>query len=204
VVNHLAPYLLLRSLAGALGDRAARFVVVGASPKALARVPVDLGDLNCEIGRGLGSSPSFRPFAAYGRTKNMNAMFVYALARRLDGTRIMVNGAHPGVIKGTGLGRNARGALKVFSAVVSPFVPGPQAGADTPAWLATAPALDGVTGRFFVRRKEVPTAAHTTDLVRCDRLWAESAARGASGVRRRTARSSASAAVAWVRSCRPG
>jgi NAD(P)-dependent dehydrogenase (short-subunit alcohol dehydrogenase family) len=47
----------------------------------------------------------------------MNARFVYALARRLEGTRITVNGAHPGIIKGTGLGRDSeRGALRVLNA----------------------------------------------------------------------------------------
>ncbi|MGI8333825.1 SDR family NAD(P)-dependent oxidoreductase [Actinomadura scrupuli] len=173
--NHLAPYLLLRSLVGPIGTRPARFVVVGASPRALARVPVDLADLDCRTGRGLGPLPSFRPFTAYGRTKNMNAMFVYALARRLEGRRITVNGAHPGIIGGTGLGRDSRGALRLFGAVLNRFMPGPDTGADTPVWLATSPAADGITGRFFVRRQQVPTAPHTTDLTRCDRLWDESA-----------------------------
>jgi hypothetical protein len=50
-----------------------------------------------------------------------------------------------------------------------------QGGADTPTWLATAPELDGITGRFFVKRKAVTTAPHTTDPARCDRLWDESA-----------------------------
>jgi NAD(P)-dependent dehydrogenase (short-subunit alcohol dehydrogenase family) len=109
VTNHLAPYLLLRSLLEPIGERPARFVVVGAAPGALARVPVDLDDLGCATGRGLGRLPSVRPFAAYGRTKNMNAMLVYGLARRLERTRIMVNGVHPGIVKGTGLGRGSRG-----------------------------------------------------------------------------------------------
>lgn len=173
--NHLAPYLLLRLLIGPIGGRPARFVVVGASPRGLTRVPVDLTDLNCQTGRGLGPLPSFRPFVAYSRTKNMNAMFVYALARRLDGTRITVNGAHPGIIKGTGLGRDSRGALKLFGAILSLSTPGPDTGADTPVWLATSPEVDGTTGRFFVNRKQVPTAPHTTDVTRCDRLWNESA-----------------------------
>src|SRR6266540_2339756 len=69
VTNHLAPYLLLRSLVEPIGRRPARFVVVGASPNALRRVPVDLDDLGFENERGLGPVPSFRPFAAYGRTK---------------------------------------------------------------------------------------------------------------------------------------
>jgi NAD(P)-dependent dehydrogenase (short-subunit alcohol dehydrogenase family) len=173
VTNHLAPYLLLRTLAESIGERPARFVVVGAAPDALARLPVDLDDLAPET--GLGPLPSLRPFAAYGRTKNMNAMFVYALARRLDG--ITVNGAHPGVIKGTGLGRDARGLLRAFGAVLrlNPAMPGPDAGADTPVWLATSPEVEGVTGRFFVKRRQVTTAPHTTDPERCDRLWDESA-----------------------------
>jgi NAD(P)-dependent dehydrogenase (short-subunit alcohol dehydrogenase family) len=173
--NHLAPYLLLRSLIRPIGMRPARFVVVGASPRALARAPVDLADLNCETRRGLGPLPSFRPFAAYGRTKNMNAMFVYALARRLTGSNITVNGAHPGIIKGTGLGRNTRGALRAVGVALNQLAPGPNIGADTPVWLATSPDVHGITGRFFVKRKQVPTAPHTTDTVRCDRLWDESA-----------------------------
>jgi NAD(P)-dependent dehydrogenase (short-subunit alcohol dehydrogenase family) len=54
VTNHLAPYLLLRSLIRPLAGRGARFVVVGASPTALKRVPVDLDDLTFESQRALG------------------------------------------------------------------------------------------------------------------------------------------------------
>ncbi|ETA02467.1 hypothetical protein ThrDRAFT_02208 [Frankia casuarinae] len=35
--NHLAPYLLLRSLIGPMSDRPARFVVVGGSPAPASR-----------------------------------------------------------------------------------------------------------------------------------------------------------------------
>jgi NAD(P)-dependent dehydrogenase (short-subunit alcohol dehydrogenase family) len=176
-VNHLAPYLLLRSLVEPIGDRKARFVVVGADPRGLRRTPVDLDDLQSRSRRGLGPIPSVRPFIAYARTKNMNAMFVYALARRLEGTQITVNGAHPGIIKDTRLGLDtARGALRAFSAIVqlNPFAPGPDVGADTPAWLATTPQVDGISGAFFVKREQVPTAPHTTDPQRCQRLWEES------------------------------
>lgn len=173
--NHLAPYLLLRTLTERIGDGRARFVIVGAAPRALARVPVDLDDLQFRDARGLGRPPSFRPFVAYGRTKNMNAMFGYALARRLAGTGITVNGGHPGIVRQTGLGRHASGAFRVFTTVLNPFVPGVDHGADNPAWLATASEVEGVTGRYFVHRKEVRTAPHTTDVARQDRLWAESA-----------------------------
>lgn len=176
VTNHLAPYLLLRCLAAQPTPAATRrFVVVGASPGGLRHVPVDLDDLNLESGRGLGPLPSFRPFVAYARTKNMNAMFVRALAARVAGTGTTVNGAHPGVVKGTGLGRHDRGALRLFGRLLGLITPEPASGADTPVWLATDPGVDGVNGAFFVNRKAVATAPHTTDPARVQRLWRESA-----------------------------
>jgi NAD(P)-dependent dehydrogenase (short-subunit alcohol dehydrogenase family) len=164
-------------LAETIGERPARFVVVGADPGALAKNPVDLDDLAFTNDHGM--TPALASFAAYGRTKNMNAMFVYALAQRLAHTRITVNGAHPGIIQGTGLGKDLppEAVAAIFSRVgVDPTsLPGPETGADTPAWLATAGEVEGVTGRFFVNREQVQTAPHTTDPVRYDRLWAESA-----------------------------
>jgi NAD(P)-dependent dehydrogenase (short-subunit alcohol dehydrogenase family) len=175
-VNHLAPYLLLRTMAGAL--HRARFVLVGADPVALSRAPVDLDDLCFSHPERLGEPVELRPFRAYGRTKNMTAMFAFELARRLAGTGSTVNAAHPGIIGGTGLSTELPeiGAIVARTYRFDPAdLPGPDVGADTPAWLATAPELDGVTGRFFVDRRAVDTAEHTTDPARCARLWTESA-----------------------------
>ena len=143
VTNHLAPYLLLRRLAERSTRARRRFIVVGASPRGLARVPVDLDGLDLGSGQGLGWPPSFRPFAANGRTKNMNAMFVYALASRLTRSGTTVNGVHPGVIKGTDLNRHARGGPKVFGSVLGLFTPGSETGADAPLWLATDREVEG-------------------------------------------------------------
>jgi NAD(P)-dependent dehydrogenase (short-subunit alcohol dehydrogenase family) len=165
VTNHLAPYLLLRSLAEAPDRKPARYVIVGGDPRGLTRVPVNLDDLADRSGGPL------RDFVTYARTKNMNAMFGYALARRLDGAGITVNSAHPGIIKGGRLGREASWPVRLLGAAYAPFSEGPDAGADTPVWLATAPEVAGVTGRFYVRRRPVVTAPHTTDEARCDRLW---------------------------------
>lgn len=173
--NHLAPYLLLRILAERLGDRPARFVIVGAHPTGLRRTPVDLDDLECRNARALGPVPSFRPFVGYGRTKNMNAMFGYALAARLAGTKITVNGGHPGIVDQTGLGRDSTGLLRLFTTMINPFTQSLDEGADNPFWLATAPEVAGVTGQYFLRRRAVPTADHTTEPARVERLWADSA-----------------------------
>jgi NAD(P)-dependent dehydrogenase (short-subunit alcohol dehydrogenase family) len=176
-VNHLAPYLLLRRLVDALGDRSARLVVVGADPSSLAGNPVDLDALHAPPHRPTMPA-ALAPFALYGRTKNMNVMTISALARRLRDRRITINGAHPGIIAGTGL---AKESPEVQAAVAERFgldleaLPGPDTGADTPAWLATAPELDGISGQFFVDRRSVATAPHTTDVDRCERLWTLSA-----------------------------
>lgn len=194
-VNHLAPYLLLRTLAATL-DRA-RLIVVGANPVSGGRRPVDLDDLTFAHPERLGEPAELRPFFAYGRTKTMNAMFVFELARRQAGTAITVNCVHPGIIAGTGLSREVPGldalVRQAFRDGILPSterqprsggvlrfsgpggVPGPDVGADTPAWLATAPEVEGVTGRFFIDREPVETAPHTTDPARCERLWNESA-----------------------------
>lgn len=163
-VNHLAPYLLTRLLMDRLAP-AARVVVVGADPKLLARAPVDLDDLPFEN--------DFNPVSAYMRSKNMNAMFAYALARRLKGRGVLVNAAHPGIIA-TSLARNATGLLRIATSLARPFLKDTNVGADTPLWLATNPAI-ATTGGFYVRRKLVETADHTRDQKRQERLWELSA-----------------------------
>lgn len=194
-VNYLAPYVLLRTLAAAL-DRA-RLVVVGADPVSGGRRPVNLDDLTFSQPELLGEPAGIRPFLAYGRTKTMDAMFVFELARRLAGTAVTVNIAHPGVIPGTGLSDEAPGLTEqVYQAfrdgllgpvgrqpgghaapgfTVAEAGPSTDTGADTPAWLATAPEVAGVTGRFFVDREPVEPAPHTTDPGRCALLWSQTA-----------------------------
>jgi NAD(P)-dependent dehydrogenase (short-subunit alcohol dehydrogenase family) len=194
-VNHLAPYLLLRTIAATL--HRARLVVVGANPVSGGRRPVDLDDLTFAHPERLGEPAELRPFFAYGRTKTMNAMFVFELARRQAGTAITVNCVHPGIIPGTGLSSEVPGLDELVrqasqdGILPSPGpqprgagaprftgsgdLPGPDVGADTPAWLATAPEVEGVTGQFFLDREPVETAPHTTDPARCERLWEASA-----------------------------
>ncbi len=175
--NHLAPYVLLRTLAESMRGRPARFVVVGADPTVLKRYPVDLDDLQAQEVRAVSRFASLRRFAAYARTKNMNTMFVYSLARRIADSGITVNGAHPGIIAQTGLSREARGLEKALNMMVelNPFKKTPDQGADNPVWVASDPGLDGVTGRFFVERQAVTTADHTLSDERCEALWERSA-----------------------------
>jgi NAD(P)-dependent dehydrogenase (short-subunit alcohol dehydrogenase family) len=108
----------LRSLAEAPDRKPARYVIVGGDPRGLTRIPVNLDDLADSSGGPM------RDFVTYARTKNTNAMFGYALARRLRSTGITVNGAHPGIIKGIGLGREASRPVRLLGAAFNRDVGG--------------------------------------------------------------------------------
>ena len=50
----------------------------------------------------------------------------------------------------------------------------PAEGARTIIYLATSPEVIGVTGRYFVKEKSIPSSRITYDLDVCERLWAVS------------------------------
>lgn len=179
-VNYIAPYLLLRRLAEAFPQHAARYLILGAEPAGSANLVVDVDDLTYQNVDLLFPDDDLRAFALYGHSKNMDVMLAAGLAERLAGTAITVNGVHPGIIGGTGLMGGIDGlaekALAMFGATEHD-IPVAEDGADTPYWAATAPELEGVTGRYFANRDEVETAPHTTAPERLARLWATTARR---------------------------
>ncbi len=48
-------------------------------------------------------------------------------------------------------------------------------GADTQIWLATAKEVEGITGKYFVRRRETRSSAASYDVAVARRLWDVSA-----------------------------
>ena len=90
--------------------------------------------------------------AAYEQSKQANRMWTWALARRLDPSRVTANALHPGVIHSEIASRNPGlfgFAAKTYFSVVGKSV---HEGADTPVWLATSDAVEGRTGTFFYDR----------------------------------------------------
>lgn len=100
--------------------------------------------------------------------EDVSVAFGYALARRLAGTGITVNGALPpsGPDPYTRRPGNPADPLSLA---------GPDLAADTPAWLAGSPDVKDVTGWFFRDRAPAETAPDTTDFARCNCLWRRSA-----------------------------
>ncbi len=161
-VNHLSAFLLTTLLAGRLAESApARVVVVSSGAHRKGRIPWD--DLSGERRYPLLG------FQRYCDTKLANILFVREAARRWAGTGVTANAMHPGRVA-TDLLLDGLPLLKL-----PPFrktLLTPEQGADTVVWLASAPEVEGVTGRYFVARREVEPEPQGRDDGDARRLWA--------------------------------
>ena len=165
-VNHLAYFLLVRELlplleAGGTPRRKARIVNVASRAHRNARL--DLDDLQLEKGYG-------HPLFQYANSKLMNILFTYELARRLEGKNVTANCLHPGVVA-TGFGHNDRGIMDWAIRIASPFFISPEKGAETSIYLAASPEVEGVSGKYFDKKKPARSTRASYDEATQKRLW---------------------------------
>ncbi len=113
---------------------------------------------------------SFGPMRAYSQAKLGNVLFTYALARRVSGRGITVNCLHPGVVQ-TGFATNTGGLFGTAWSLIRPFLISPEKGARTSLHVATAPEVDGVTGRYFSHGKPKTSSSESRDEAVQERLW---------------------------------
>jgi NAD(P)-dependent dehydrogenase (short-subunit alcohol dehydrogenase family) len=161
-VNHLGHFLLTRELEPLLRASApARVVIVSSGLHARARMAWD--DLQHARGRYSGTD-------AYAQSKLANLLHAFALARRLAGTGVTVNALHPGMVK-TNLGRELP---ELLMKLAGPVLRTPARGAETSLFLALAPEVVAVTGRYFDDRKPRRPSPIALDRGSQERLWAVS------------------------------
>jgi NAD(P)-dependent dehydrogenase (short-subunit alcohol dehydrogenase family) len=109
----------------------------------------------------------YQELQAYAQSKACNRMLSWALARRLDGTGVTVNAYAPGFVPATGLSRNLSPELRaVYATRAGRSL---AQGADTAVWLASSPDVEGLSGRFWSDRREVP--CQFRDQAAEERLW---------------------------------
>lgn len=164
-LNHLSYFLLttrlldmLQSTAAQTGE--ARVVCVSSAAHRAARL--NFADLQ--------NSRGYNGWRAYGQSKLANVLFAFELARRMQGSGVTANALHPGYVA-TGFGMNNGRILKRFLRLGSRFALTPEQGAETSIYLASSPAVRGISGCYFVRCR--PTAAdkmaYSTQTAR--KLW---------------------------------
>jgi NAD(P)-dependent dehydrogenase (short-subunit alcohol dehydrogenase family) len=118
----------------------------------------------------LGSERRYRPMRVYGQSKLANILFTYELARRLEGSGVTVNCAHPGAVA-TGLGANNGLLAKMLMPVIGLFMLTPEKGAATQIYLASSPQVEGITGKYFVDCEPAQSSAESYDTSVARRLW---------------------------------
>jgi retinol dehydrogenase-14 len=165
-LNHLAPFLLTHLLVDRLVESApARVVTVSSDAQRLGRI--DFADLQGER--------SWSGQRAYNQSKLANVLFTYELARRLRGTGVTATVLHPGIVL-TGFGAEDPGRIQRVIMPLAPLVmKTPEKGALTSIHLASAPEVEGVTGRFFANRKPRRSSRRSYDEADARRLWEVSA-----------------------------
>src|SRR5262249_54859468 len=95
---------------------------------------------------------------------------------RLAGTGITANCLHPGLVR-TRIGNKhttpLHGLLHTLMCVLGVAA---ATGARTPVYVAAAPELEAITGKYFVNARAVPSSAASYDRDAARRLWDVSAA----------------------------
>lgn len=160
-LNHLGYFLLARELLPLL-EASAPSRVVNVSSAAHRRARMDWEDL-------LGER-AYSSWKAYAQSKLANILFTRELARRVAGRGITANALHPGAVA-TGWARNNGGLYRLIMQMGAPFLARPDRGARTSVYVASAPELQGVTGKYFVNERAAEPSRAAQDDAAARRLW---------------------------------
>jgi NAD(P)-dependent dehydrogenase (short-subunit alcohol dehydrogenase family) len=164
-INHLASFLLTNLLLDLMLNSAPARIVNVASA-AMTR-SIDLDDLQSE--------QKFVPFDVYGRAKLQMVLCTYTLARKLAGTHVTVNALHPGITATTMVDDVAPTLARPFMGIIKHFLSTPVQGAQTAIYLATSPAVEGITGKYFIKGKQAQSVPISYDEVLQAKVWNSSA-----------------------------
>jgi NAD(P)-dependent dehydrogenase (short-subunit alcohol dehydrogenase family) len=170
VVNHLGHFILAnRLLDRVTAAPQGRVVVVGS----VAHRQAPPGGIQFDNLSGQGWERQ-----SYGHSKLANGLFSLELSKRLAGTKATSNSLHPGVVQ-TNIMRNltftppAGGAPRQGGGGGGggfQFEP-PAQGAATSCYLASNPALAGVTGQYFADCNPAEQSDYQKDPAMAAKLW---------------------------------
>eukprot|EP00929_Paragymnodinium_shiwhaense_P112493 TRINITY_DN80756_c0_g1_i1.p1 TRINITY_DN80756_c0_g1~~TRINITY_DN80756_c0_g1_i1.p1 ORF type:complete len:402 (+),score=72.02 TRINITY_DN80756_c0_g1_i1:37-1242(+) len=161
--NHLGHFAMVKALEGSL-EAAAPARVVTLASEAHRNPASPLAELP-------PSKETYNDWGSYQQSKLANILFSNELAEhfKTKGVAVTANAVHPGVIT-TELGRQqflkGRALLTVFQDRSA------EQGAATSVYCLTAPAVQGVSGKYFRDCGEADPAPYALDASDAKRLWA--------------------------------
>jgi retinol dehydrogenase 14 len=150
-VNHLSHFLLTNRLFDTSIVRASSRIV-NVSSVAHTRAQLDFNNLN--------SDNYFDAYNSYAVSKLANVLFTYELTRRLEHLDVCINALHPGVI-------STKLLWEGFSIKGNSL----SEGAETSVYLASSDEVEGVSGKYFVRKKETPSSDTSYNKEIQQKMW---------------------------------
>jgi NAD(P)-dependent dehydrogenase (short-subunit alcohol dehydrogenase family) len=161
-LNHLNYFILTKELLPLL-QRTSKARIVNVASDMHRGADMDFENLNGE--------KSYSGRKAYQCSKLANVMFTYSLANQLNPDQITVNCLHPGFVR-TGFGDNNSGLFKIGLKVAKAFAAiSVNRGAETSIYLASSPEVEGVTGKYFEKKKAVPSSKASYNQDAIQKLW---------------------------------
>ncbi|MFX0148760.1 MAG: SDR family oxidoreductase [Candidatus Hodarchaeota archaeon] len=158
-VNYLAPFLLSNLLLDVLkSSNPSRIINVSSGTHKNASI--DFNDLQ-------SSNKKYRAFKVYGISKLALTMFTYELSRKVKQFGITVNAVHPGVVN-SNLGRDLSTFSQAFGRL---FFKKPIKGAETSIYLASSLEIEGVTGKYFVKKQPINSSKESYNEDDAKKLW---------------------------------
>jgi len=156
--NHLGHFLLTNLLIGVIKSSAPSRIIN------LSSFVAKEGHINFE---DINTSNPYDQWKAYTQSKLANIIFTNSLAQKLQGSGVNVYSVNPGFVQ-TDLLKTSSAAISFASKIVAKS---PDKGAHTSLYVAVAPELEKVTGKYFSDCKEHSTISESHDKNVAEKLW---------------------------------
>ncbi|MFU8826306.1 MAG: SDR family oxidoreductase [Brevefilum sp.] len=162
-LNHLSYFLLTGYLLPLLKESAPARIINVSSDAHFQAKGIQFEDIQFQN--------RYNTFEVYAHSKLANVLFTYELARQLSGTELTVNALHPGFVK-SDLYRDFGVFTPLVKLIANVFGKNTVEGAQTSIYLASAPEVAGVTGKYFSECKQKESSTASYDQSQAERLWA--------------------------------
>jgi NAD(P)-dependent dehydrogenase (short-subunit alcohol dehydrogenase family) len=162
--NHLSVFVLTQQLLPLLtAAEAGRIVTVSSEAHWLGEI---------EFSQEARNAPEkYSWLTAYADSKLANILFTNELAYRLELTNVTANCLHPGLVDTGLVHAGSAWGMKALWWPAKPFMISPERGAETTLYLATAPEVAKVNGRYFKNSRPGRSSSRSQNRTDAARLW---------------------------------